>query len=124
MSNFEKDFESEQWISLVNPFIQINLGETFGAMVPNQSLVLNGYCIANASDTKMLYYFISVNDRWDKGDNKTLTLKLSNIAGNYLAKWFSPRTGDATSAGILSGGKDHLMSPPSNDDWVLLRITQ
>jgi hypothetical protein len=42
------------------------------------------------------------------------------VSGTYQAIWFDPRTGSETSAGTLSGGSNHVLTPPSSDDWVLL----
>jgi hypothetical protein len=112
--------ESEQWLKLVKPFVQDKLGGTFGAMVPTPSLVTNGYCLADPARTKLLYFLMGVNDQWDSGDGGSITVKLTGLSGSYNAIWFDPRLGTESSAGTLAGGSNHVLAPPSNDDWVLL----
>ena len=114
------DLESEQWLKLINPFVQSRLGATFGSMVPASALVANGYCIADAARTKLLYVLIGENDTYDAGDGGGVTVRLSTLTGSYAATWFDPRTGQATSLGALSAGSDHSLAPPSRDDWILL----
>jgi hypothetical protein len=120
MANFEEDLESEQWLRLVNPFIEKKIGAIYGEMVPDQSLVLNGECIADSLRTKILYYYIGTQDKWDKRKDDPLVLKLSKLAKNYEALWFDPRTGIEKGIGIFNGGEDHSIMPPSGDDWILL----
>lgn len=120
MSNFEQDLESEQWLKLVNPFIQNELGATFGVMIPDQSLVSNGHCLADPARTKILYFLMGENDKWDSGDGGPVTVKLSALEENYYAEWFDPRTGKKTVLGTLQGGAEHIVNPPNTDDWLLL----
>lgn len=120
IDSVKTDLESESWIRLVNPFIDEKLGPIFGAMVPSPELVSNGYALSDASRAKILYWMIGTNDRYDSGNGSDITLKLNNVDGSYSAVWFDPRTGVETNAGSFSGGADHVVSPPSLDDWVLL----
>jgi hypothetical protein len=117
---YAQDLESEQWLKLINPFIANKLGSTFGSMVPSSSLVSNGYAIADPSRTKILYFLMGRNDRYDSGNGGDITLRLSGISKNYDAIWFNPRTGVETSAGTINGGGSRILTPPSTDDWVLL----
>jgi hypothetical protein len=89
-------------------------------MVPDQSLVSNGYCITDSLKTIILCYFIGTKDRWDRVKSGLLSIKLSKLSKNYTALWFDPRSGIEKSIGIFRGGEDHKIIPPSNDDWVLL----
>ena len=120
INNVQSDLESEQWIRLVNPFIDNHIGDTFGAMVPTPSLVTNGYSLADPGRTKLLFFLMGANDKWDSGNGGNITVRLSTLSGSYDAIWFDTRTGDEIDAGTLTGGTDHTLTPPSTDDWVLL----
>jgi hypothetical protein len=111
--------KSEQWLKLINPFIDEKLGETFGEMVPAPSLVANGYSLSDPERTKILFLFMGRNDRWNPGGGK-LTLKLEDVAGDFAASWFDTRSGNILPAGVLSAGKNHTLKPPDQDDWILL----
>ena len=115
----ESDWESEQWITLINPFVNTRLGSTFGEMIPDTSIVSNGYAIADPAKTKLLYLLIGENDKFDMGGG-AITVKVSSLTGSYTATWYDTRSGVETSAGTLPGGFDHVLTPPSTDDWVLL----
>jgi len=110
----------------VDPFLQDKLGDTCGDMVPDDTLVANGFALADPARTKILNFYVGVNDNWDSapdGANLTsapLTGKLTGISPDYTGSWYDPRTGAETSAGTLSGDQDYSMSPPSTDDWILL----
>ena len=54
LNNVETDLESEQWLRLVDPFIQQKLGTTFGAMVPAPELVSNGYALADPARSRIV----------------------------------------------------------------------
>lgn len=120
INNMAAKLDSEQWLRLINTFIENRLGNTFGEMVPTPSLVSNGYCITDLQKTKILYFLMGENDQFDNGNGGPITVKLSNLSGDFGAVWFDPRTGTDSSIGILQGGFDHVLSPPSTDDWVLL----
>ncbi len=120
MDNMKQDLESEQWLGLINPFVQNVLGSTFGTMVPSPTLVSNGYALADSARTKIFYFLLGNNDKWDTGNGGNITLRLSGLTGTYVAKWFDTRTGQSTSIGALAGGNDHVIMPPSSDDWVLV----
>ena len=124
MDDIASDLESESWIGLVNPFVEAELGATFGSMVPAPSLVANGYALADPDRTNLLIFLMGANDKWDTGDGSDVTVKLSGISGEYVATWFDTRTGSESSAGTLAGGVDHVLTPPSTDDWVLLLTWQ
>lgn len=120
MRNIESELESEQYLRLVNWFIQNKLGNTFGSMVPEASLVSNGYALADPGRTRLLYFLMGVNDRYDSGNGGSVTLKLSGLNKTYEAIWFDPRTGNEARTGSIRGAQDHTLAPPSKDDWVLL----
>lgn len=118
-----QDLESEQWLRLVNPFVQQRLGDTFRTMVPAPSLVDGSggkSALADPARAKILYFLIGQNDQWDSGDGASITVRLGGLGGTYRATWFDPRTGNETSAGDLPGGGDRQLTPPTGDDWVLL----
>ncbi len=119
-SSITPNLDSAPWLKLVGPFVENDLGVTFATMLPDSSLVTNGFALADPARTKILYFLMGVNDAFDFGDGDDVTVRLSGLAGSYLARWFDPRTGDWTAAGNLAGGVDHLLSPPSTDDWILL----
>ena len=119
-NNMESKLESEQWLALINPFIQNNLGDTFGIMKPSNNLVTGtgAYCLADTDNTNILVYLIGDNDKFDNGGGN-VTLNLTSTSKQYSAIWFDTRTGNETIIGTISGGSDHTFTPPSNDDWVL-----
>jgi len=119
-NNMASKLESEQWLKLINPFIEGNLGITYGEMVPESSLVSNGYAMSDPNRSKILYFLMGSNDKFDVGNGGAVTVKLTSISQNYLAKWFDTRSGNETGLGIITGGQDHVLVPPSTDDWVLL----
>jgi hypothetical protein len=123
VTGIQKDLDSEQWLKLVNPFVNTKLGDTFGEMVPDSLLVSNGYALADPARTKILYLLMGNNDTWDSGNGGTVTVKLAGLTGSYTATWFDTRTGTETVLGSLAGGSDHVIDPPSMDDWVLLLTT-
>lgn len=91
-------------------------------MVPDSSLVSNGYALADAQRTRVVYFLMGDDDRWDNGNGGDVTARLSSISGGFSATWFDTRTGQETSQGQLAGGVDHTLSPPSSDDWILLLV--
>ena len=120
MADFEQDLESEQFLRLVNPFLDNKLGNLFAEMVPASSLVSNGYALADPARAKILSVLMGKNDSYDSGNGGSVTLKLGGLAATYDAIWFDPRTGAETSIGAFAGGTSHVVNPPSSDDWVLL----
>ena len=128
IKQFGVDLESEQWLKLINPFIEEKLGDTFGVMAFNKSLVCGTkcYCLTDQSKTKILYFLIGENDTYDPGGGGNITVKLSGLSGTYNAIWFNPRTGAESNVelGILAGGSNYVISPPDKDDWVLLLTLQ
>jgi hypothetical protein len=137
----EADLESEQYLRLVNPFIAGKLGKTFGAMVPAPSLVAGGYALGDPERSKILYYWMGNEDRYDSKsatarnvvirwfyllqekfgwEESRLGLKLTGLHGRFDTLWFDPRTGRETAIGSLVGGKTYNLKTPSPDDWILL----
>ncbi len=121
VTGIQAALDSEQWLKLINPFIQNKLGATFGIMVPDQSLVSNGYALADPGWTKIVYLYMGVNDTWDSQTDSTITVKLKGVSKNFSAKWFNTKTGVETLAGTLNGNINHTLTPPnsSNEDWIL-----
>ncbi len=120
VTGIQSQLDSEQWLKLVNPFVQTRLGATFGSMVPDSGLVTNGFALADPARTKILYLYMGVNDTWDNGTSSPMTVKLTGITKDFDASWYDTRTGVETSAGTLTGNQDHVLAAPSTDDWVLL----
>jgi len=120
MSDFEEDLESEQFLKLINPFVQSKLGSLFANMVPDDDLVENGYALADPARVKILYFLMGENDEYDLGNGGAITVKLVDLTGEYGVRWFDPRTGTETDAGNLLAGSDHVLDPPTSDDWILL----
>ena len=120
MADFEQDLESEQFLRLVNPFVTNKLGNLFADMVPESSLVSNGYALADPARAKILYFLMGKNDRYDSANGGSVTLKLGGLAATYDALWFDPRTGNETNIGAFAGGTNHVVDPPTTDDWILL----
>ncbi len=115
------DLDSVQYLSLINPFVTFKFGNSFGAMVPDSSLVSNGYALADQSRTNILYFLMGQNEKSDPVNGGPVVVKLSGVSGNYVGTWFDPRTGTETSIGVLNGGNDYSINPPNTDDWVLLQ---
>jgi len=120
MADFEEDLESEQFLVLINPFLDQKLGSLFGEMVPDNGLVDNGYALADPARSRILVFLMGINDEYDVGNGGSTTIDLIGLTANYEAVWLNPRTGNELAAGQLSGGDEHTMDPPSDDDWVLL----
>ncbi len=118
-NNMASKLQSEQWLKLINPFMESHLGDTFGKMVPESSLVSNGYALSDPNRTKILYFLMGKNDQFDNGNGGAVTAKLSGLSQAYQAIWFDTRSGNETTIGTLSGGQNHVLVPPSTDDWVL-----
>ena len=121
----QDQLDSEDWLALVNPFIQSRLGDTFADMEPAPSVVngtsSNGhYCIADAQRTKILCMLMGKNDTWDNGNGSAITIKASGLNGSYDVSWFDPRTGNLSSLPSIDSGSDVSFSPPDDDDWILL----
>jgi len=114
----QDDLDSRHYLKFINPFIE-NIGDTFGSMVQASSLVSNGYALADPARTKILYFLMGENDEYDSGNGGAITIKLSGLDGDYDAVWFDPRTGTEIEADTLAGGDDHVITPPSTNDWVL-----
>ena len=58
------------------------------------------------------------------GAGRPFTVDLGRLSGQSIAAtWFDPRTGEATAAGRVPGGRAHDFGPPSSGrghDWVLV----
>jgi len=118
----QSDLESEDWLRLVNLFLRDKLGPVFGDMVPDSSLVSNGYALADPAHARIVYFLMGDDDRYDNGNGGDITARLDSVSGNFTASWFDTRTGQETPAGTLAGGSNHVLTPPSSDDWVLLLV--
>jgi hypothetical protein len=119
-TDIQSDLGSEQWLRHINPFLVSRLGDTFGTMVQSATFVSGAYALADPQRTKILYFLMGRNDKFDSGTGGSITVKLTGVSGSFNAIWFDTRTGNESSAGVLNGGTDHTVSPPSTDDWVLL----
>ena len=89
-------------------------------LIPEASLVSNGYCLADPDREQILFMAMGVNDEYDSGNGGAVTIKLSGESGTWSGFWFDPRDGDKTIISDLSGGSNHSLTPPSDDDWILL----
>jgi len=107
------------------PFVRLPLGSVTADGWLEQQLILQkdgltGHAEELYSDIGNSAWTGGSNDSWDSGPSGSMTLQLSGVSGDYTATWFDPRTGNETSAGVISGGSSRNLSPPSQDDWVLL----
>lgn len=120
--NVASDLESEQWLKLINPFVTERLSDDFGRMVPAPELIAGNeaYALADPARNKILVVLLGSNDRYDTGGGGDVIVDLTDVAQPRSAIWFDPRTGNDSSAGTLSAGNSHTVSPPNDDDWVLL----
>ncbi|MBF0432025.1 MAG: DUF5060 domain-containing protein [Fibrobacteria bacterium] len=122
IGHVEGDLESEQWLKHINPFVQKYLGRYFGTMEPTSSIVNNGYGLTDPANDVMLFWKAGVNDSYDAGNGGDLTLKLSGVTGNFSGGWYDTRKGEFLETSKYTGGNDHMITPPSTDDWVFLLI--
>lgn len=116
----QSDWESDQWLSLVNPFVQEKLGEVFGSMEPDPSLVsgAGNYALSDPSRTRIVYLATGPKDPIDTGVEQ-ITILLSNETGTWDAIWFDPRNGSELRADPIQGGSNQTLQLPSADDWIL-----
>lgn len=122
LQTVESDWESEQWLSLVNPFLRNQLGQHWPDMTSAQSLAdgTHIYALADPDRDRIVYLAVGANDSVDTGGGGSLTLVLSGESGSWNGTWFDPRDGSTSDAGAFDGGQDYTVSPPSDDDWILL----
>jgi len=120
LHNLPEDLESEQWLKWINPFLQKELGRTFPVMVPDPTPAVNGFSLADPERTLIMILYLGKDDRWDPGPGGPLQIQGERLSGSYRARWFDPRTGKFTSAGLVAAGKLISLDPPSPEDWVLL----
>jgi hypothetical protein len=118
--DIESQLDSEQWLKLVQQFTDQKLAGVFASLLPESSLVGNGYAVADPARTTLVYLYLGINDSWDGSSSGPLEVKLAGQIGSYDATWFDPRSGVETAIGVLAGGTDYDLTPPSTDDWVLL----
>ncbi|MBF0432026.1 MAG: hypothetical protein HQK83_12150, partial [Fibrobacteria bacterium] len=94
----------------------------FPKMVPEDAIVDNGYAIADPDRDVMLFWKPGINDTYDKGNGDDITLKLSSISGDFSGSWFDTRKGEFMDTNNYTGGNDHVLTPPSTDDWGFLLV--
>ncbi|GAB3321726.1 DUF4038 domain-containing protein [Larkinella ripae] len=94
-------------------------------LVPDQTddIILSGrgtfgdldyVCAAKTTDNSSYILYIP------KG-NRTLYLNMKKMTGKPMAMhWFNPRTGEALRIGVAQTRDKFGVTPPSEDDWVLL----
>ncbi|GAB3989318.1 DUF4038 domain-containing protein [Spirosoma daeguense] len=94
-------------------------------LVPDQSneIILSGrgnfgeldyICAAKASDNSSYIIYIP------KG-NRTIYLNLQKMIGKPVnMHWFNPRTGEALRIGVAEAREKFGITPPSEDDWVVV----
>ena len=120
LHNLPEDLESEQWLKWINPFLQKELGRTFPAMIPDPSLAVNGFPLADPERTLIMILYLGKDDRWDPGPGGPLQLQASKSSGVYQSRWFNPRTGNFLPTGWAWTGEAASLDPPTEEDWVLL----
>jgi hypothetical protein len=75
---------------------------------PHDELVNNGsYCLAEPGRVYIIYL--------PHGGSVTARLKL----GRYEARWFNPRSGEYSAAGIAQGPEWNSPNAPDREDWVI-----
>ncbi len=116
----EEDLESEQWLRLINEFVENQLGDAFAEMTPCPSLIGNGFCLANPDRSVLLAWTPGPNDRFDPTPGRELMITLQPGAGSFNARWFNPRNGEFTDAQFTVKNKVLAASLPSDDDWLLV----
>jgi hypothetical protein len=76
---------------------------------PHDELVDNGaFCLAQAGKLYVVYL--------PRGGNSVVKFE----PGRYEVRWFNPRTGEFSKAGIAEGSTWTSPVAPDNEDWVLL----
>jgi hypothetical protein len=122
ISHLENEWESEQWLKFINPFLLNYLGDTFGTMVPDTDISdtkQQVYAISDPGKTKLLFLFIGPNDTYNPYTAGIMSVRLKSIAGTFSGIWFDTRTGKEFNAGTFYGGQDYTLTPPTDDDWIL-----
>jgi hypothetical protein len=112
-----QDWDSADFVALVNPFIEDVLGSDFQLMEPDPALVSGGrggkYALADPDREKILILTMGVNDSWDSGDGGSISIDLGGSSGHWDASWFDPRSGERTCHGSL-----HLIRMPGSCCWI------
>ena len=79
----------------------------FYILSPNQDLVTNGYCLADAEAQRIVVYF------------HTQTSFNITCEGTYRAEWINPQHPTERKEIGLVTSKDPLHTPNDRDDWIL-----
>ncbi|HZK68593.1 MAG TPA: DUF4038 domain-containing protein [Paludibacter sp.] len=82
----------------------------FSDMTPNDSLIIQGFCLAKLRETYVFYL--------PQGGPAKVDLSSTN-SDRLNARWFDPRTGKYQNCPALHNGKNTVIAP-TKDDWVLL----
>jgi Putative collagen-binding domain of a collagenase len=52
---------------------------------------------------------------------RDITIDMTKVAGTSAAAWwYDPRSGAATSVGIIPTTGSHVFTPPDGNDWILV----
>ncbi len=78
---------------------------------PAPALVLTGEAWAMADSGRLYAVYLA---------GGTARIDLTGAAGRLAAEWFNPRTGTFSPAAEVQGGGVRTVTPPDQNDWVLL----
>jgi len=78
---------------------------------PHNDLVSEeNFCLAKPGEVYVVYL----------PNGGTVTVNLTDAAGQFSAQWFDPRTGEEGQVQPVRGGAERPFTAPSEADWVLL----
>ena len=84
-------------------------GTNFQKLEPAQYLVDAGICAA-CPNTEYIVQLLT---------GGTVTVDLTQAAGDFQADWFDPRTGKRTTIGTVTDGAKRSFTAPDKNDWIL-----
>lgn len=122
IAEVEEEWESEQWLRHIAPFVAVQFGSTYGDMYADETIVSGAGALAltDSSNTRLLFWQEGPNHTYSDGGGTTITVQLAGLGGTYTGRWFDPRTGQFSAAGEFQGGGASQITTPSADDWALL----
>ncbi len=97
-------------VSILKKFME---GTKWWLMDPHDELIQPsrvGFCLASPGEKYLIYL----------PDGGSVTLNLSQVGGNFIAKWYNPRTGEfSNQTTVVTGGGNRNFVPIFSGDAVL-----
>ena len=79
---------------------------------PHDEMILSGKDVVLSADRTREFVAYSRT-------GGSFSINFSGINGTFTGTWINPRTGDQSSAGVISAGGDVAFTTPGDSDWVL-----